>query len=77
MTEENKQSGYAKFYQIKMKQLNNVDFSTASKLISEAWKGLDEQEKQIYVKEVVTKRKELLKKKASEQAIMVSQSNNL
>jgi len=68
MTEEHKQSGYAKFYQIKRKELKAVDFGQASKLISDLWARLSDEERSIYVKDVSVKRKELLKKKASQQA---------
>ena len=68
MTEEHKQSGYAKFYQIKRKELKPTDFGVASKIISELWQGLSDEEKATYVKDVSTKRKEMLKKKASQQA---------
>lgn len=68
MTEEHKQSGYAKFYQIKRKELKVVDFGQASKLISELWNGLSDEEKSIYAKDVSIKRKEMLKKQASQQA---------
>lgn len=73
MTEEHKKSGYAKFYQIKIKEMNEPDFGQASKLISEAWNRLDETQRQLYKKEVSSKRKEMLKKKASQQAAMVAQ----
>lgn len=73
MTDEHKQSGYALFYKMKVKQLDNVDFSQASKIISEEWNRLDEHQRQFYVKEVGVERKKMLKKKASEQAHMVAQ----
>lgn len=68
MTEEHKQSGYAKFYQLKRKELKSVDFGQASKLISDLWARLSAEERSIYVKDVSIKRKEMLKKKASQQA---------
>lgn len=68
MTEEHKQSGYAKFYQIKRKELKATDFGQASKIISDLWARLSDEEKSTYVKDVSIKRKEMLKKKASQQA---------
>lgn len=71
MTEEHKQSGYAKFYQIKRKELNKqqaTDFGQASKIISDLWARLSDEERSTYVKDVSIKRKEMLKKKASQQA---------
>lgn len=68
MTEEHKQSGYAKFYQIKRKELKETDFSQLSKIISDLWGKLSDEERSTYVKDVSIKRKEMLKKKASQQA---------
>lgn len=68
MTEEHKQSGYAKFYQIKKKELKTIDFGMASSIIAQEWNGLSAEEKSFYVKDVSIKRRELLKKKASQQA---------
>lgn len=69
MTEEHKQSGYAKFFKQKRKELKNIkDFGEASKMISEIWKGFTDEERSKYAEEVGRERKEILKKKASEQA---------
>lgn len=69
MTEEHKQSGYAKFYQIQRKQLSkSLEFGEVSKVISENWARLSSDERNHYVKDVSIKRKEMLKKKASQQA---------
>lgn len=69
MTEEHKQSGYAKFYQIKRKELSKkMEFGEVSKVISEQWAGLSTEDRNRYVKDVSIKRKEMLKKKASQQA---------
>jgi hypothetical protein len=68
MTDEHKQSGYAKFYQIKRKELKPTDFGQASKIIADLWAHLSDEEKSTYVKDVSIKRKEMLKKKASQQA---------
>lgn len=68
MTGEHKQSGYARFYQIKRRELKEPDFGQASKIISDLWARLSDEERSIYVKDVSVKRKEVLKKNASKQA---------
>lgn len=69
MTEENKQSGYAKFFQIKQKEISkDKDFGDVSKIISDLWAKTPMEERAIYAKDVSNKRKEMLKKKASQQA---------
>lgn len=74
MTEEQKQSGYAKFYQIKRKEITpGVDFGDVSKIVSAQWARLSEEEKSQYQRDVSMKRKEILKKKASQQADLLIQ----
>lgn len=68
MTEEHKQSGYAKYYQIERKKIKEIDFGLASKKIAEGWAKLSPDQRSAYVKDVSIKRKEMLKKKASQQA---------
>lgn len=68
MSEEHKQSGYAKFYQIKRKEIDETDFGNASTIIADQWGKLSDEERSVYVKDVSIKRKEMLKKKASQQA---------
>lgn len=69
MTEENKQSGYAKFFQIHQKQISkDKDFGDVSKIISDMWAKTPMEQRADYAKDVSNKRKEMLKKKASQQA---------
>lgn len=75
MTKEHKRSGYAQFYQLKRKELkagavnsDNKDFGDYSRIIADLWAQLSDEEKATYATEVNNKRKEMLKKKASQQA---------
>lgn len=69
MTEEHKQSGYAAFYQEQRKTLpKNLEFGEVSTIISDRWNILSLEDRNQYVKGVSVKRKEMLKKKASQQA---------
>jgi len=75
MTKEHRRSGYAQFYQIKRKELeagsmnaDNKDFGEYSKIIADLWGQLSVEEKATYATEVNNSRKEMLKKKASQQA---------
>ena len=69
MTEENKKSGYATFYQNERKKLSGkTSFAEASTVIADLWAGLSSEERSNYVKDANNKRKEMLKKKGQEQA---------
>lgn len=68
MTAEHKQSGYAKFYQIKQKELKPTDFGQASKMIADLWARLSEEERATYVMDVKIKRARHLKNKGIQQA---------
>ena len=68
MTAEHKQSGYAKFYQIKTKELKPTDFGQASKMIADLWARLSDDEWATYVKDVKIKRMGILKNKGIQQA---------
>lgn len=74
MTEEEEceKSAYTNFYRLKNKQLKEKgyakDFAAVSKLVSESWKALSDEEKAVYVKGVSEKRRENARNKANKQA---------
>lgn len=72
---EHKKSGYARFYQQQRKdlKLQDEDFGTCSTRISQLWALLSDEQKASYAQEVNSKRREMLKNKASQQALELAQ----